>query len=88
MQMSDKRIVDAFPDPPVPDMDADGLMVPPWIKFPNIRRGSIGLRMGMGEDYRVRFRVLYTKQLRDNHNGCGSSIPSQRIGRASIASRK
>lgn len=73
--MSDKRIVDAFSDPPVPDMEADGLMVPPWIKFPNIPRGSIGWRMGMGEDYRDRFQIWYTKQLRDTHKRLWGKYP-------------
>ncbi len=39
-------------------------MVPPWVKFPNIPLGSIGWRMGMGEDYRDRFAKWYNRQLR------------------------
>src|SRR5689334_11027102 len=56
---------DPFPDPPIPDVDAEGLMVPPWIKFPNIPLGSIGWRMGMGEDYLDRFRIWYRRQSRE-----------------------
>ena len=31
--------------------DNDGFLAPPWVAFPNIPRGSIGWRMGPGEDY-------------------------------------
>lgn len=31
--------------------DAEGLFAPPWVAFPSIGRGSIGWRMGAGEDY-------------------------------------
>ena len=41
-----------FPDPPISSIDEEGLMVPPWIKFPNIPVGSIGWRMGIGESYK------------------------------------
>jgi hypothetical protein len=40
-----------FPDPEVPDLDAEGRAVPPWVKYPNLRRGSMGWRMGPGEKY-------------------------------------
>jgi hypothetical protein len=55
MRISSRKTVDPFPDPPVPEIDGDGLMVPPWIKFPNIPLGSMGWRMGMGELYWARF---------------------------------
>jgi hypothetical protein len=48
-----------FPDPPIPDFDDEGMMVPPWIKFPNIPRRSIGWRMGVGEQYRDSFRAWF-----------------------------
>ena len=48
-----------FPDPEVPDIDDEGLMVPPWAKYPNIPLGSIGWRMGLGEDYLHRFMDWY-----------------------------
>ncbi|MCB0337393.1 MAG: hypothetical protein KDD62_13850, partial [Bdellovibrionales bacterium] len=44
-----------WPDPPIPDFDEENFMVPPWIKYPNLLRGSMGWRMGIGEDYRERF---------------------------------
>lgn len=37
------------------DMDSEGLMHPPWKKFPNIPRGSMGWRMGPGERFFERF---------------------------------
>lgn len=36
---------------PDPDPDAEGLRLPPWRKYPNIPRGSIGWRMGFGEEH-------------------------------------
>jgi hypothetical protein len=32
---------------------------PPWQEFTNIRRGSIGWRMGEGEDYLYRWREWF-----------------------------
>ena len=42
------------PDPVYPDP-----MLPPWVQYPHIRRGSIGWRMGPGEDYRDAFWDWY-----------------------------
>jgi hypothetical protein len=47
-----ENVTGPIPDPPVPDIDADGLMVPPWVKFPNLPKQSMGWRMGLGEHYR------------------------------------
>jgi len=47
---------------PVPEVDDEGLLVPPWIKYPNIHRGSIGWRMGFGEDYWVQFQEWWKAQ--------------------------
>lgn len=55
MDDSKLKVVGPWPEPPVPEFDDESLMVPPWIKFPNLPRGSIGWRMGIGEDYRNRF---------------------------------
>jgi hypothetical protein len=63
--MDDKNHSKSFPDPNVLDIDSEGLMVPPWIKFPNIPLGSIGWRMGVGEDYWYRFRNWYHKQIQE-----------------------
>jgi hypothetical protein len=63
-----RLVVSPYPDPPVPDIDDEGLMVPPWIKFPNLPLESMGWRMGMGEDYLHRaFGGWYNKQLRATH---------------------
>lgn len=56
--------VDPWPDPPIPDFDADGLMCPPWIKFPNLPRMSSGWRMGIGETYRDGFDTWWSRQPR------------------------
>jgi hypothetical protein len=53
---------DPFPDPPVPAFDTAGLMVPPWIKYPDILRASIGWRMGEGEGYWDDFRAWWEQQ--------------------------
>ena len=52
------------PDPPIPDFDSEGLMHPPWAKFPNILRGSIGWRMGVGEAYLEDFSTWWSCQPR------------------------
>lgn len=39
--------------------DSDGLALPPWEALPDIPRGSIGWRMGSGEDYWIEFSQWY-----------------------------
>jgi hypothetical protein len=56
------RTVAPFPDPPVPDIDSAGLRVPPWVKYPNIPLGSLGWRMGTGEEYWYSFRDWWCAQ--------------------------
>ncbi|MFZ6818529.1 hypothetical protein [Undibacterium sp. Ji22W] len=51
-----------FPNPPIPDTDTVGLRVPPWVKYPNIPHGSIGWRMGAGEDCWDSFRDWWMMQ--------------------------
>jgi hypothetical protein len=34
-------------------------LLPPWLKYPHIGLGSIGWRMGYGEDYWVEFDEWY-----------------------------
>jgi hypothetical protein len=41
---------------PAPNPDDEALRLPPWVKYPNIARRSIGWQMGLGEDYWVAFR--------------------------------
>lgn len=54
--------VTSFPNPPIDEIDSNGLRVPPWVKFPNIPLGSIGWRMGVGEDYWYSFRDWWIAQ--------------------------
>jgi hypothetical protein len=51
-----------FPDPEIPSIDADGLMIPPWLKYPGLPIGSIGWRMGDGEGYLDDFREWWKVQ--------------------------
>ena len=51
-----------WPDPPIPDVDSNGFMHPPWEKFPNIPRNSIGWRMGVGEQYLEEFSIWWSRQ--------------------------
>jgi hypothetical protein len=69
------KIANMFPDPPIPDFDAAGLMVPPWVKYPAIPRASIGWRMGEGEEYWDNFRVWWEQQLPEVRDRVQSTYP-------------
>jgi len=43
-------------------MTADIFMDPPWLKFPKFPLGSIGWRMGAGEDYWYEWQDWYMAQ--------------------------
>jgi hypothetical protein len=59
------EVVGPWPDPEVPDIDADGLMVPPWVKYPNLPKRSMGWRMGQGEHYKCdRYPAWWSRQTR------------------------
>ena len=58
----DPSIAGFWPDPPIPDFDSDGYMVPPWIKYPNLERISMGWRMGAGENYKRAFLEWWRKR--------------------------
>lgn len=58
-----KNTVGPWPDPEIPSMDEEGLMRPPWVKYPNLPRASSGWRMGIGEAYRDDFRSWWSRQL-------------------------
>jgi hypothetical protein len=64
MSHDESITVGPWPDPPIPDFDSDGLMCPPWIKFPNLPRKSSGWRMGMGESYLEGFDTWWSHQAR------------------------
>ena len=42
-----------------------GLMEPPWLWFPDIPLGSVGWRMGAGEDYWYQWQDWYVAQSAD-----------------------
>lgn len=62
MNESRKRTIGPYPNPEIPNFDGGGLMVPPWTKYPNIPLGSLGWRMGSGEDYWYGFRSWWFDQ--------------------------
>jgi hypothetical protein len=43
-------------------MTNTNFMEPPWLKFPKIPLGSIGWRMGAGEDYWYKWQDWYMTQ--------------------------
>ena len=51
--------VDPWPNPENPTFDNDGIMLPPWIKYPNLPKESMGWRMGQGEDYMEQYLKWY-----------------------------
>lgn len=59
------KLSTSFPSPEIQQFDDERLMVPPWIKFPNLRRLSMGWRMGIGEAYKDDFRDWYISQIRE-----------------------
>ena len=67
-----------FSDPEIPGFDEDDLMVPPWIKYPNLPSGSMGWRMGVGEQYSNNFidwyksnRGIIKKKVQDKYTAEG-----------------
>jgi hypothetical protein len=40
-------------------------MIPPWQKYPEIPLGSIGWRMGRGEDYWIEFNDWFKRKTLD-----------------------
>ena len=60
--MDERDVSGPFPDPPLSDFDAEGRPVPPWVKYPNLRRGSMGWRMGAGEHFLLRVFAPWWQQ--------------------------
>ena len=54
----------SWPDPEIPTFDKNDIMVPPWIKYPNLPKGSMGWRMGQGEMYLDDFIKWYHSNTR------------------------
>ena len=50
-------------------------MLPPWRKYPNIPLGSIGWRMGLGEDYWIEFEDWFKHQPMDQQHAYAVSNP-------------
>jgi hypothetical protein len=50
-----------FP-PRAPEFDVDGLMVPPWVRWPGFNLCQMGFREGWGGDYTQKFCEWWGKQ--------------------------
>ena len=59
------NVSEPWPDPEIPTIDDGGIMVPPWIKYPNLPIGSMGWRMGQGEIYIDDFYSWYFSNPRE-----------------------
>ncbi len=68
-------MTDPFPDPDIPDFDDDNQMRPPWAKYPNLPRGSMGWRMGAGEVYLEQHAVWWSRQSRPSRLQVRASYP-------------
>ena len=60
--------------------DNNGLPLPPWIACPEIGRGSIGWRMGGGEDYWGEFWKWYRSQKEPEKLKYQSLYPEPEVG--------
>lgn len=67
--------IEPFPNPEIPDVDDFGIMVPPWIKFPNLPFGSMGWRMGSGEYYWDQYRRWYQSQDKTSRRAARTRYP-------------
>lgn len=50
-------------------------MIPPWKKFPDIPLGSIGWRMGHGEDYWLEFDAWFKAKTPDHRQRYAAENP-------------
>ena len=64
-----------FPSPEIPAFDSVGRLVPPWIKYPNLRRGSMGWRMGMCESFLDKFRPWWKDLSTDEQDAYRLAYP-------------
>jgi hypothetical protein len=62
MTHNQSDVAGPWPDPPIPDLDSEGIMHPPWAKYPNLPRSSMGWRMGAGESYLESFDTWWSQQ--------------------------
>ncbi len=70
-----KSVVGPWPDPEVPTFDTMGYMVPPWVKYPNLPKASMGWRMGLGEEYWGQFQSWWWRQLRETRKKVRVTYP-------------
>ena len=52
-----------IPKPPFQTERLGSLMIPPWQKYPTIPLGSMGWRMGHGEEYWFEFAAWFADRL-------------------------
>jgi len=64
-----------FPNPEIPELDTAGRLVPPWVKYPNLGRCSMGWRMGMGEWYLDKFRPWWNELSHDDKDAYRRAYP-------------
>ena len=50
-------------------------MVPPWQKYPAIPLGSLGWRMGHGEEYWIEFVAWFSGQIPEAQRDYASNYP-------------
>lgn len=55
-------MIDGFQIPEMPTKDELGLALPPFAECPDIKRGSVGFRMGYGESYSGEFDKWWSAQ--------------------------
>jgi hypothetical protein len=56
--------VSPWPNPEIDTFDSERLMLPPWLKYPNIPIHSIGWKMGVGEVYLEDYAIWWSRQPR------------------------
>lgn len=65
LKLNSQQNQNSYLDDSVPKYDDENLMVPPWVKFPNLKHSSMGWRMGVGEAYKDDFQSWFISQLRE-----------------------
>ncbi len=67
--------------PPMRDgqhVDPKGKTLPPWLVYPDIPAGSIGWRMGSGEDYYLEFYRYYSRLSEEDATDYAREYPEPR----------
>ena len=63
--------------PSNPDFDDNGMMLPPWLKYPELERYSAGWRMGGGEGYTDKFMQWWKRQSWDTREEMMQEYPAE-----------